>query len=162
MSVGDSAPSRRRAVLQASLAALAGAAAGSTRAQVPAPRPARPRGPAVWLDMDQAELDDAYDQSKYAPNIQQVLRRYALASERARQRLGAPRRVAYGTSPIEALDIYATARANAPINVFLHGGAWRTGLARDYARFPRNCSSAPARIWSCPTSPGCSMPAATC
>jgi arylformamidase len=131
----DSAPSPRRAVLQASLAALTGAAAGSSRAQESAPRPARPRGPAVWLDMDQTELDDAYDQSKYAPNIQQVLRRYALASERARQRLGAPRRVAYGTSPIEALDIYATARAKAPINVFLHGGAWRTGLARDYA-FP--------------------------
>src|SRR5580658_7302120 len=25
-------------------------------------------GPAVWRDMDQQALDDAYDQSKYAPN----------------------------------------------------------------------------------------------
>ena len=126
-------PSPRRAVLQASLAALAGAATTGSRAQDAASRPARTRGPAVWLDMDQAELDDAYDQSKYAPNFQQMLRRFALNSERARQRLGPPRRVTYGTSAIEALDIYATTSANAPIQVFLHGGAWRFGLARDYA-----------------------------
>ena len=129
--VRTSAP--RRAVLQASLAALAGAATTGSRAQDAASRPARTRGPAVWLDMDQADLDDAYDQSKYAPNFQQVLRRFALNSERARQRLGPPRRVTYGTSAIEALDIYATTSANAPIQVFLHGGAWRFGLARDYA-----------------------------
>jgi len=28
---------------------------------------ARPRGPIVWLDMDQQQLDDAYDQLIYAP-----------------------------------------------------------------------------------------------
>ena len=33
---------------------------------------ARPKGPRVWLDMDQQELDDAYDQMKYAANAQQL------------------------------------------------------------------------------------------
>ena len=33
---------------------------------------ARPKGPLVWLDMDQQELDDAYDQLKYAANAQQL------------------------------------------------------------------------------------------
>src|SRR5678809_481307 len=33
------------------------------------------------------------------------------------------------------MDVYRTAKENAPINVFVHGGAWRAGLARDYA-FP--------------------------
>ena len=28
----------------------------------------RVKGPIVWLDMDQRELDDAYDQLVYAPN----------------------------------------------------------------------------------------------
>ena len=28
---------------------------------------ARVKGPLVWLDMDQKELDDAYDQAVYAP-----------------------------------------------------------------------------------------------
>jgi arylformamidase len=85
--------------------------------------------------MDQKELDDAYDQSKYAPNIAQVLRRYTANSEAVRARLGAPQRVAYGPSPIEMLDIFRTRSANAPVMVFIHGGAWRGGLAKDYA-FP--------------------------
>jgi hypothetical protein len=45
-------------------------------AQPPAPAPHTPRvkGPPVWLDMDQAELDAAYDQSVYAPNLPQLTR----------------------------------------------------------------------------------------
>jgi arylformamidase len=121
----------RRGVLGAA-AATALAARGA--AQQPA-ETARQKGPRVWLDMDQKELDDAYDQSKYAPNLQQIVRRYATNSELARQRLGPPKRVAYGPTPIEMLDIYPTRRPNAPVNVYIHGGAWRSGLARDYA-FP--------------------------
>ena len=93
----------------------------------------RRKGPPVWLDMDQAELDAAYDQSRYAPNRQQILQRYAINSEAVRARLGPPRRFAYGPTPIEALDVYPTERAHAPINIFVHGGAWRGGLARDFA-----------------------------
>ncbi len=92
-------------------------------------------GPKVFRDYDQAALDAAYDQSKYAPNLQQVVRRYTTNSELTRARLGAPRRAAYGTQPIEQLDIYRTGRPNAPVHVFIHGGAWRAGLAKDYA-FP--------------------------
>ena len=33
------------------------------------------KGPPVWLDMDQAALDAAYDQSFYAPNMSQILGR---------------------------------------------------------------------------------------
>jgi len=90
------------------------------------------KGPRVWLDLDQAELDDAYDQSVYAPNSRQISARYATNSELARQRLGPPRRVAYGPTEIEKLDLYVAKRANAPINVFVHGGAWRGGNARDF------------------------------
>jgi arylformamidase len=89
----------------------------------------------VFLDYDQAALDAAYDQSKYAPNLQQITKRYATNSELSRSRIGAPRRVAYGSEPIEQLDIYRSDRPNAPVMVFIHGGAWRGGLAKDYA-FP--------------------------
>jgi arylformamidase len=95
----------------------------------------RAKGPRVYLDYDQAELDAVYDQSVYAPNLQQIVARFGTNSERTRGRIGAPRRVSYGPTDIEKLDIYATSRPNAPIQVFLHGGAWRGGLARDYA-FP--------------------------
>src|SRR5260221_5441002 len=89
----------------------------------------------VFLDYDQQALDAAYDEAMYAPTRDRLLARCARASELARQRLGAAERFAYGESAIEGLDLYRTKAAHAPINVFVHGGAWRAGLARDYA-FP--------------------------
>jgi arylformamidase len=97
------------------------------------PPSARVKGPRVWLDLDQAELDAAYDQTAWAGNREQVVRRFAAQSEAVRNRLGAPRRFAYGSAPVEGLDLYATTRPNAPINVLIHGGAWRAGLAKNYA-----------------------------
>ena len=123
----------RRKFLGAGAAGAMIAAAGGTLAQ--AQQPQRAKGPRVWLDLDQKELDDAYDQSAYAPNLPQVTGRYATNSEVARGRLGQPRRFAYGPAPAEGLDVFTTKRPNAPINVFVHGGAWRGGLAKNYA-FP--------------------------
>ncbi len=91
------------------------------------------KGPLVWLDMDQKALDDAYDQLVYAPNRDQVHKRNMFNSDRVRARLGAPKRHTYGAKPIEALDLFATSKPNAPINVFIHGGAWRTRSVKDYA-----------------------------
>jgi len=76
---------------------LAGAAAMTSapcwrRAQ-PAPRA---KGPIVWLDMDQKELDDAYDQAVYAPNRDIVIKRCVRNSELARERIGAPKRLSTG------------------------------------------------------------------
>jgi arylformamidase len=89
----------------------------------------------VFLDYDQQALDDAYDQAVYAPNRDQVLARLAAASALVRERLGAPQRFAYGPAPIEQLDVYKTVLPDAPVNVFVHGGAWLRGMARNYA-FP--------------------------
>ena len=87
----------------------------------------------VFLDYDQAALDRAYDQPSWAPNMQEVLQRRAAASDAVRARLGPPRRFAYGPTSIEGLDVYPTPRPNAPVMVFLHGGAWRGGEARSQA-----------------------------
>jgi arylformamidase len=122
----------RRTFLGAALASAVLAARRPASAQPPASQAPRVKGPAVWLDMDQAELDAAYDQIKYAPNLPQIVKRYATNSEAVRARLGPPRRYVYGLTPIEGLDVYSTRRANAPINVFIHGGAWRGGLAKDF------------------------------
>jgi BD-FAE len=121
---------RRRLI--ASAAAGAVAAGGAAHAQQ-SPQAPRQKGPLVWLDMDQKELDDAYDQLVYAPNRDQILKRCVRNSELVRERLGAPQRFAYGSTPIEALDVFTTRVANAPVNVFIHGGAWRGGLAKNYA-----------------------------
>jgi len=93
------------------------------------------KGPLVWLEMDQAELDASYDPGAWAPNLSQILKRYATTSEDVRTRLGTPQRFAYGSDPIEKLDVYLTKRPNAPIHIFIHGGAWRQEVAKSYA-FP--------------------------
>src|SRR5271168_5336628 len=90
-------------------------------------------GPAVFLDYDQAALDAAYDQAAYAPNREQLIKRRISDSELARLRVGEPDRVAYGPAEIERLDIYRTGRAAAPVFVFIHGGAWRSGRSMDFA-----------------------------
>ena len=92
-------------------------------------------GPPIWLDMDQKQLNDAYSQSIYAPNIGQVIDRWGSNSELARSRLGEPLRFNYGDEDIEALDVYPATQKNAPIHLFIHGGAWQQGTAASYG-FP--------------------------
>ena len=87
----------------------------------------------VWRDLDQAALDAAYTQSAFAPNMAEVLQRYAAGSDAARAVVGEPQRLAYGQAEVEKLDIYRCNQADAPVVVFIHGGAWRSGRARDYA-----------------------------
>jgi arylformamidase len=93
---------------------------------------AKIKGPIVWLDMDQQELDDAYDQAVYAPNRDQVAKRRLANAAIVLQRLGKPLRFAYGPTEIEGLDVYRTKAANAPIAIFVHGGAWRNGIASEF------------------------------
>lgn len=87
----------------------------------------------VFLDYDQAELDRQYDQRAWAPNAALVIRRYSENSDRARAQLGEPDVFAYGPSETETLDLYRCPKDNAPIHVFIHGGAWRLLGKRDSA-----------------------------
>jgi arylformamidase len=86
----------------------------------------------IWLDYDQAALDRAYNQSHYAANMQEVLARYAERSESYRAVHGAPQRHKYGPSTKESFDFYASKKTNAATQIFVHGGAWRGGLAKNY------------------------------
>jgi arylformamidase len=95
--------------------------------------PQHEKGPLVFLDYDQIELDAAYDQAVYQPNILQLNKRWASNSARTRARIGEPERRAYGDSGIEQLDLFRTAKSNAPIFVFIHGGAWIRGDAKSYS-----------------------------
>jgi arylformamidase len=130
----------RRRILNAALATALGAAARGVPAfaqqlqtlRAPGVTP-KPKGPLVFLDYDQEELDDAYTQALWAPNQAELDKRNAQKSAQAIARLGPPRRLAYGSAEAEKLDLYQTQRPKAPINVFIHGGAWRAGSAASEA-----------------------------
>src|ERR1700691_3064640 len=62
--------------------------------------PPHHKGPSVFLDYDQVELDASYDQTYYEPLISQVSARLASNSEAVRARIGAPQRAAYGPTDI--------------------------------------------------------------
>jgi arylformamidase len=128
----------RRSVLCGALVTVAVAAARTVLAQqmqthLPPGVAAKPKGPLVFLDYDKDEIDFAYDQAPWASNRAEVAKRNEQKSAAALARLGPPRRIAYGSADIEKLDIYITKQSNAPINVFIHGGAWRTGNAKGAA-----------------------------
>ena len=91
--------------------------------------------PKVWLDLDQAALDDAYDQPAFAPNFHSVAGRMARASAEMRQRRGDPKYFQYGPSPIERIHYYPADLPDAPLHIHVHGGAWRQRPAGDSA-FP--------------------------
>ncbi len=96
--------------------------------------PLRKNEPRVFLDYTQDELDAAYDQTAYMTHIQQLRDRWHSNSARTRARLGPPLRRRYGPHQVEELDIFRTdASAPAPVFVFIHGGAWRSGSASQYS-----------------------------
>lgn len=140
----------RRAVLSAAAAGAAVGVAGSARALDQGPAncrvgpPPHPKGPLVFMDYDQIELDAAYDQSVYAPLAGQIQARRGSNSEEVRRRLGNPERHAYGPTDIEKLDIFRTDKPNAPVFIFTHGGAWRGGSAKEYHFAAENITRAGA------------------
>ena len=93
--------------------------------------PEHHKGPTVFMDYDQIELDASYDQAYFEPLISQVIKRLSSNSDAVRARIGMPRRVSYGQSEIEKLDIYRSNQPKAPIFIFIHGGNWRIGSAKD-------------------------------
>jgi arylformamidase len=120
----------RRALVAAATAGSLALAAAPASAQRCAPAPPRTKGPLVFRDMDQQELDEAFDPSLNAFNSQTVNQRSTALDIAARGRLGAPLAAAYGTLQIERVLVYRTKSANAPILMYFHDGNWTQGVAR--------------------------------
>ena len=49
--------------------------------------------------------------------------------------IGKSERFAYGSDPIEGVDVWKTRRPNAPVLIYLHGGSWQSGRSADFALY---------------------------
>lgn len=119
----------RRRHLLATTGAL-GSAIGSA---VVAPSAAQPKP--VFLEYSQEQLDKAYDQSFWAPQMAELEAGDGTKSAEVRQKMP-PRTERYGGSETNLIDIFAPPGAkDVPVVVFIHGGAWTRNSRLD-ASFP--------------------------
>ena len=80
---------------------------------------------AVYRGYDQAALDAQYNNQAATPRFREHIARYRELTQSAKSNLACAENIAYGESPQELLDIYRPLRSAAPVQVFIHGGAWR-------------------------------------
>jgi arylformamidase len=114
----------RRRLLAAAGASLVGGAAAAAA-----------HGGRVFLDYDQAALDDAYTQTVWAPNAARLIAGYATAGAAVRKAMP-PSTERYGDGAAEVLDIFSPHGVRgAPVMIFVHGGAWQM-LGKDDASAP--------------------------
>ncbi len=78
----------------------------------------------VFLDYTQQELDDAFEQSLWAPNFEALREQTKLRCAELRGRLKHVE-ASYGPSADETLEIFPAAKAGAPVLVYVHGGRWK-------------------------------------
>ena len=86
--------------------------------------PGHVKGPIVWPDYDQDELDAAYNQEFYQPHTDAVNGRLSALSFDLRLRRGYPDRATFGEEPDEGMDIHRAAAERSPVFVFVHGWVW--------------------------------------
>ena len=89
----------------------------------------------VYLHYTQAELDRNFDQRSWVSNALEVIGRYPVLSQATRARLTHRTNIAYGPGTDEVLDIFPAAQSPAPVQIFVHGGAWKNFTKDDYS-FP--------------------------
>ena len=78
-----------------------------------------PQWDAQWLDR-------MYNNRELVPEYILHLARWAEASGDAREAHAFETDVAYGSGPMETLDVFPSDRPGAPVVVFIHGGYWRS------------------------------------
>src|SRR5438034_6922820 len=89
----------------------------------------------VFLHYTQAELDRNFDQRGWVSNALEVMARFPELSKATRSRLKHRANVQYGPGPDETLDVFLADRSPGPVQIFVHGGAWKHFTKDDYS-FP--------------------------
>jgi arylformamidase len=102
----------------------------------------------IYLSYDRAALDAQYNNQRRVPDFDAHVARWQKESARVRAALPGERDVAFGPSADEVLDIYSPAKASgpAPVQVFYHGGYWRSFKAADFAFVAERMAEAGALV----------------
>jgi arylformamidase len=88
----------------------------------------------VFLHHDRASLDREYDNRAKVPAFPDYLERWSGRSRVLRDGGAGCREIAYGGSPAETLDLYPPVAGDipAPVQVFFHGGYWKSLSKREF------------------------------
>lgn len=79
----------------------------------------------VYLSYTQAELDRAFDQTQWAPNMKALVARWAETSRAVRESSPRMQTLRYGDGVNEDMQLFPAEEADAPILVYIHGGEWK-------------------------------------
>jgi arylformamidase len=79
----------------------------------------------VYLSYTQAELDHAFDQKQWAPNMMELVANWAATSGTVRDNSHRMQVRRYGFGSNEDLQIFPAETDQAPLLVFIHGGEWK-------------------------------------
>ena len=112
----------------------------------------------VFLDYTQEELDQAYDQQRWAPNFEEMRARAKRLSGEVRARNPHVER-SYGPTADETFEILPTTRQQAPVVLFVHGGRWMVQPPDSFIYFAETITGsgahfAAARFAGLPPTPG--------
>jgi arylformamidase len=99
----------------------------------------------VFLDYTQEDLDQAYDQARWAPNLEDMRARTRRLSAEVRARHPHFDR-SYGPSADETLEILPTQCASAPVVLFIHGGRWMAQPPDSFISFAETITGAGAHF----------------
>lgn len=79
----------------------------------------------MGMEHDQDWYREQYDPFAQVTDYTALFSDWSLRSGRARQNNRCDLNVSYGPTPLQALDVFPSACANAPVFAFIHGGYWR-------------------------------------
>lgn len=89
----------------------------------------------VYKHYDQSALDRQYDLRARHPDFEDYFALWEEESGKVREKLECRTDIAYGDGKLQTLDVFPAANPGAPVQVFIHGGFWKS-LDKSYFGFP--------------------------
>ncbi|MEX0730566.1 MAG: alpha/beta hydrolase [Aquisalimonadaceae bacterium] len=85
-----------------------------------------PQASSIYKGYTKEALNRQYDVDNSVPDLTVYQKKYNAETERVRGAYKHVRDVAYGSHPLELLDVFPAAQPGSPVHVYIHGGGWRT------------------------------------